>query len=72
MNAVSENYKGIQFVRISSLENNEKNLIKNTLKRDKIIKILRGTELLSDCVQYEDYIVWRKQNVNKQQEAVSN
>jgi len=33
---------------------------------------LRGTELLSDCVQYEDYIVWRKQNVNKQQEAVSN
>jgi hypothetical protein len=62
MKVSSENFKGIEFVRISSLENEEKSLIWKTLGRDKIIKILRDNELLNDCIQYEDYIAWYKQN----------
>jgi hypothetical protein len=60
MKAVSEIYKGIEFVRISSLDKEEKNQIWQTLERDKIIKILRDNELLNDCIQYEDYISWSK------------
>jgi len=60
-----ESYKGIEFVRISSLETNEKNLIWQTLGHDKIIKILRDNELLNDCIQFHDYLAWRNQNSEK-------
>lgn len=61
----SESYKGIEFVRISSLENQEKTIIRQTLGHGKIIKILRDNELLSDCIQYHDYLAWRNQNSEK-------
>lgn len=64
MKMSSEIYKGIEFVRISSLEAAEKNLIKQTLNRDKIIKILRNDELLNDCIQYNHYLAWREQQAN--------
>lgn len=62
MKIVSEVYKGIEFVRISSLEKEEKNQIWQTFERDKIIKILRDNELLNDCIQYADYITWSNSN----------
>jgi len=61
MKVVSEVYKGIEYVRISSLNKEEKNKIWQTLDREKIIKILKDNELLNDCVQYQDYLSWRKQ-----------
>jgi hypothetical protein len=54
----SEVYKGIEFVRISSLGVEQKSKIWQTLERSKIIKILRDNELLNDCIQYSDYISW--------------
>lgn len=60
MIVASEVYKGIEFVRISSLNTEEKSKIWQTLERDKIIKILRDKELLNDCIQYGDYILWRE------------
>jgi hypothetical protein len=62
----AENYKGIEFVGISSLASEEKNQIWNTIQRDKIIKILRGNELLNDCIQYQDYMSWHEQMKNQQ------
>ena len=53
-----ETYKGIEFVRISSLPADQKNVIRSFFKAQKIIKILRGSELLNDCLQYEDYQDW--------------
>ena len=56
-----ENYKGIEFVRISSLPDDQKEVFWNSFNKLKIIKILRDNELLNDCLQYEDYQVWYKQ-----------
>ncbi len=55
-----ENYKGIEFVRISSLPEDQKSMIWNSFNTQKIIKILRDNELLNDCLQYADYQDWYK------------
>ena len=61
MNAYIENYKGIEFVRISSLPEDQKQVFWDSFDRHKIIKILRNQELLNDCIQYNDYQEWFKQ-----------
>jgi hypothetical protein len=62
MKVASEVYKGIEYVRISSLNIEEKSKIWQTLERDKIIKILKDNELLNDCIQYVDYVSWHERN----------
>lgn len=57
MKASVEAYRGIDFVRISSLPLDQKTKILST-EKEKIIKIFRGSELLNDCILYEDYLVW--------------
>jgi hypothetical protein len=54
----AEIYKGIEFVRISQLPAEHQLQIKNSIKRDKIIKVLIGNVLADDCVQYHDYKAW--------------
>lgn len=53
-----ENYRGIKFVRISSLPEDQKSVIWNSISSQNVIKILRGQELLNDCIRYEDYQEW--------------
>lgn len=55
-----ENYKGIKFVRISSLPLEQKNKIWNSINPQAIIKILKGDMLLNDCIQYKHYETWHK------------
>ncbi len=62
MKVQGENYKGIEFVRISTLPDDQKQLIWTSLKRDKIIKILKNDCLLNDCVQVLDYEAWYAEN----------
>ena len=62
MRTPAENYKGIEFVRISTLPEDQKQLIWTTLKRDKIIKILKSDCLLNDCIQLRDYEAWYSEN----------
>ena len=71
-----ENYRGIEFVRISSLPEDQKRMIWNSFNTQKIIKILRNKELLNDCLQFEDYIDWYKKSykvstANEPQAAVA-
>ena len=54
-----ESYKGIEFVRISALPEEERATIHKTVDQSKIIKILRDKELLSDCIQVRDYQEWK-------------
>lgn len=61
----AETYKGIEFVRISNLPEDQKNQITQTIDHSKIIKILRGKELLPDCVQVNDYATWMRDSFNK-------
>lgn len=66
----AESYKGIEFVRISNLPEDQKNQITRTIDRSKIIKILRGKELLSDCVQVNDYALWMRDSFTKEAAAI--
>ena len=56
-----ENFKGIEFVRISSLPEDQKEKIWQSFQQDKIIKIVRDQALLNDCILYQDYVSWLKQ-----------
>lgn len=66
MKVLAEIYKGIEFVRISKLPEEQKVQIKLTLPASQIIKILKETELLTDCVQFKHYEVWYDQNYRKE------
>lgn len=66
----AETYKGIDFVRISNLPEEQRNQITQTIDSHKIIKILRGKELLHDCVQVNDYAHWMQESFNKNLLAV--
>lgn len=53
-----ETYKGIEFVRISDMPEEMQARIHSTIDKSKIIKILRDSELLNDCIQATDYQEW--------------
>ena len=58
MKVSSENYKGIEYVRISSLPNGQKNCIYGSLNHKLIINILKNDSVMNDCLQYQHYIIW--------------
>jgi hypothetical protein len=66
MRAVVENYKGIEFVRISSLSEAQKSIFWQSFDKSKIIKILKSGSLLNDCIQYHDYTEWLKKNFKQE------
>ncbi len=56
-----ERYKGIEFVRISSLPKEQQNQVWASFERDKIIKIIRDESLLNDCILVHDFAAWQAQ-----------
>lgn len=58
MRVESEQYKGIEYVRVSNLPDDQKEKIKMSLPQDSIIKILKDGKLIEDCIQYPDYLAW--------------
>jgi len=58
-----ENYRGIEFVRISSLPGDQKKMIRDSYFANKTIKILCEDKLLTDCLPYKAYIEWYALNV---------
>ena len=58
MKAEVEIYRGIEFVRLSSLRKEQAKLILESAYSRKIIKVLRDGELLSDCLPYRTYTEW--------------
>ncbi len=58
MRVESENYKGIEYVRVSNLPADQKEKIRTSLPKDKLIKILKDSNLIEDCIQYTDYLAW--------------
>lgn len=57
-----EIYKGIEFVRISNLPQEQSEKIKTSFPKEKIIKILKDEVILRDCISYQDYQDWFKQS----------
>lgn len=58
LKASTEEFKGIKFVRISSLPEEQRKGIKSFLNSDLIIKILKEGTILTDCLQYDHYVAW--------------
>lgn len=54
----AKTYRGIDFVRVSDLPEDQRTAIQNWLNADVIIKIQTETSLLSDCILYKDYLHW--------------
>jgi len=51
-------YKGIEFVEISALPNEQKTTLLQTVNPDLLIKILVDGKLIPRCIQYKDYEQW--------------
>jgi hypothetical protein len=58
MRAAAEKYKGIEYVRVSSLPADQKEHLYKSLNHQLIINILKDNSLLNDCLQYQHYITW--------------
>ncbi|HBK87823.1 MAG: hypothetical protein U0289_01105 [Cyclobacteriaceae bacterium] len=58
MNLLPEIYRGIEYIRISSLPKEQKEMIWSTFPHDKIIKIVKDQALLNDCILYHDFVAW--------------
>jgi hypothetical protein len=66
MKAGAEVYKGIEFVRLSSLKDDQSLSIRNSAFAGRTIKILRNNEIISDCLPYTVYLEWYHQFVNSE------
>lgn len=67
----AESYRGIDFIRISSLPTEQKGNIRHTLNHHQIIKIKRDDSLLTDCVQYTHYQLWYEEIYQAKKETVA-
>jgi hypothetical protein len=54
----AEVYRGIEFVRLSSLPKEQARMIRDSNYLKNTIKILHGTDLYTDCLLYASYIEW--------------
>jgi hypothetical protein len=51
-------YKGIEFVEISALPNDQKAILLETIDPDLLIKIMVDGKLIPRCLQFKDYEAW--------------
>lgn len=51
-------YKGIEFIEISTLPNDQKASLLQTINPDLLIKILVDGKLMPRCIQYKVYEDW--------------
>ena len=56
MKVATEVFKGIEFIRISNLPEDQKEFITASAPKDRIILILKDNVILRDCIQYHDYL----------------
>lgn len=54
-----ESYRGIEFVRISSLSKDEQKQVWDSFERGKIIKIVTSESLMNDCILINDFADWQ-------------
>ncbi|RAW03173.1 hypothetical protein [Pseudochryseolinea flava] len=54
----SENFKGIEYIQLNQLPDEQRSKILESLDRDYLIKILIDGKVISNCLQYTDYSFW--------------
>jgi len=58
MKVNSSIYKGIHFVQVNALPQDQKDKLLNTINRELLIKILIDGKLVGNCLQFKDYEIW--------------
>jgi hypothetical protein len=58
MKVKSKIYKGIEYIQFSDLPQDQQELLSKTLNQSIYINILVGEKILSDCIQFRDYVLW--------------
>ena len=56
MKVSAEVFRGIEFVRISNLPEDQREFITASIPSDNIIKILKDKVVMKDCIQYKEYL----------------
>lgn len=56
--AAEKVFRGIHYIRISRLPQDQKEMFLKWLPRDQVIKIQIEQDILPDCVQYHHYEHW--------------
>ena len=69
MKTKAENFKGIEFIRISALPEDQKTQIWQSFQPEKIIKIVKDQALMNDCILYQDYLSWLEQHAGRTHSA---
>lgn len=59
-----ENFRGIEFVRISSLSQEQQQQVWASFDQEKIIKIMKDQALMNDCILYTDFVKWEASNIS--------
>ena len=58
MKVNSKIYKGIEYIQLTDLPQEQQALIIQHLDEDFFIKILVENSVISQCIQYKDYVMW--------------
>jgi hypothetical protein len=58
MKVNSKIYKGIEYIQLTDLPQEQQALIIQHLDEDFFIKILVESSVISQCIQYKDYVMW--------------
>jgi hypothetical protein len=58
MKVKAEIFKGIEYVQINRLPEDQRTKFLESLNRNLIIKLLIDGKIISNCVQYRDYDLW--------------
>jgi hypothetical protein len=51
-------YKGIEYVQLNELPEEQRDRIRSTFNEQLFVKILVNGKLLEDCILYKDYKFW--------------
>ena len=68
MIAKAKVFKGIEYIQISDLPLEQREILSNSINKSIVIKILVSGKILADCIQFKDYAAWFE-NVFKRQES---
>ena len=71
MGAAIENFKGIEFVRISSMPKDQQEKVWQSFEKEKIIKIIKDQSLMNDCILVSDFSAWQSKQLAIQQHPVA-
>ncbi|HEY4652990.1 MAG TPA: hypothetical protein VIH22_00680 [Cyclobacteriaceae bacterium] len=63
-------YKGIEYVKLNELPEDQQRKIRESLNQELFIKILVNGELQLDCILYKDYSYWFDRVYSASQKAV--